>query len=268
MELNVMAACYSKLFDVDLDKAWACVNGEYFPEKNWKRENQITDLALARLLYLATIRNSPQKSPFTKNQLSILQWSDGWEKTTLVSILVLAYGINTLLLGVGPFLSLIQKDSNQTLTNETNSSSQQPYFSPLGLALCYAAFGTTVNFISTWSTGTAPDRSSNAFNAKQDALLDMEKTYADLAERLILFYFNNSKVEAEYIASNIDVDNLKSQISSKIQDKRRAERMLEKLRDAVDYINSKQTDLPKEDAGFRHFIETLAEAERGSALEM
>lgn len=257
MELNAVSFCRDikrnnfpisdELFDVDSEKAWACVKGEYFPEKHWKREDQITNLALVQLLYLASISNSPQKSPFTENEISILQKSNFWEIATKVSILVFAYGCNTLLFGIVPFLGLIPNVTN-------HSSTQQSYFSPLQLALIYATFGIIANVFSTWSTGTAPNESSNAFNAKQDALSGMEKTYADLAKRLILFYFNNSKKEAEKIASNINVDDLKNLISSKIQDKARGKRILERLRDAVDFINSQGTHFPKEDATFCLFI--------------
>lgn len=241
----------NQLFGVDSKKAWECINGEHFPEKSWGRENQITDLSLVCLLYLASIKDNPEKSPFTVNQKTIVENSHFWNKVTIGSIIIFGYVINPLIAVTASYLALIPSKNSTNVGNEN----QQVTLSPYALVTIIAVFGILINVFATWATGSAPDKSSNAFNAKQDALQGMEKVYEDLAKRLIYFYGKESQDEARKIASKIDINYLKKHISKKIKDRPRGERILEHLRDAVEYINSNGAHLPKENFSLRLFIE-------------
>ena len=225
--------------DMALNRSAKQLNKFFFPKSNGERNRRIDDLALLRLQYLALIPTSLGKSPFTAKQITIIHKSYRKEcqvywglrlglLTSVVTTLGLAY------LGFS-----IKDDSSDGLKG--------------GVYTAAAVVTTGLVVLSFWATGFAPNASSNTFNDQQDALLEMEETYEDLAYRLTALYFSTQQAAAIQLARQIDTDQLKTTISHTIHNRGRGRHIMARLEEAVRYIKSDGVDLP-ENVRFRYFI--------------
>ncbi len=235
----------NSLINGQVDKAWKSINKNFFPKSNLERNTKVHELALIRLLYLASVKSNPNKFVFIQRHFNVLQISDSKANQALW-LLRICCVVNTILfLGI-PFLVLIP------------TSIPAPIEWSAGTAAGVAATGAIANSLSFWATGWAPDDSSNAKNAKQDALFETQNIFEDLAFRLIRLYFSPGKSEAIKIANSIDIEDLSRRFDQLIHSPSRTDDIIERLREAVLFITSEEKTFP-DNSNFHTFIENYLE---------
>jgi hypothetical protein len=197
----------------------------FFPKNNADRKGPVPDLALLRLGYLAAYRN---KNPFTKMQIQIL-------KISARESVLTTWGLR---IGVGVCVLTLVGTSYLGLAQDENDSTGKK----VGLITVAAFVNLLATSLSFWATGFAPHNASNAFNDKQDMLLELEDIYDDLGHKLIdLFYSKDRKVSID-LAKNIDVEALKQMIARQIYSQQRARIIVSPLTAAIRYIISHESD--------------------------
>lgn len=219
------------------------LNKLYFPKSNAERKAPIEELALLRLKYLASISPSSGKSPFTRRQLDII-------KTCNSKNCQVVWGLR---LGVAASVIAVLGLAYLGLSIKNKSSDEYK----AGIATVVGGVSAALTILSFWATGFAPDASSNAFNDQQDALLEMEETYADLAHRLITLYYSPQREVAIQLVRQIGMDRLKQVISHTIHNHSRGQLIIARLQEGVNFIKSEGAQLP-ENTLFRCFIQSQA----------
>lgn len=231
-----------KLLGANSDTIWNNIEALAFREKTIHVKTN--DSALVQLLYLASFKDTYSKSPFTEKECKVLKSSSGWDTAASWSLPVCLL-INSLLfvgLAFNPLISTAAQ--NQTGNNETDL--QESKFTPglNGLIALSSTLGVLTNAISFWATGFAPHWTSNAANSKQDTLDNVKDHYLDLSGRLLRLYFSEAQDEAEKIAYNINIKELKKCCLHETQNKEKTKAILAPLKQTLLFIKTKGQIFP------------------------
>lgn len=206
------------------------LKSNYLPEQAQEGQPQIPDLASVQLVYLALMSATTGSQPFTKNQLRKFKKSD---QANCLALCGLSTGLVASSLAVTglSLISLVPNDSPSWVK---------------GIVLLAAIVANVfVVLFSYWSTGFAPNTSSNRFNDKQDTLIALQKTYDRQALQLIELFYNLAMPKrkfAQAIANQINMDTIQVKLIRAIHDPERAVVMLNSLKEAQRLIQSDTSD--------------------------
>ncbi|MEX2437911.1 MAG: hypothetical protein WD449_01515 [Candidatus Babeliales bacterium] len=201
-----------------------CTTAEinFLPDED-SENGRSKDIVLERLQYLTTLKaDAAAKSPFTQEQYSILHNSDRLGARTKKG-LIWGNGLAIALWSSAAILPILNGPSIALLTTA------------IGL-------GMVGNTLSLWTTGWAPDQSSNAYNERQDMLYEFSYIYQNLGRTLLARYLGKEtqSKEAQRIAEALNAPYIMTLIAQKINNTRRAEMIMRTIIQAINYIKNQK----------------------------
>lgn len=256
--------CINQLFGMRSENAWQCVNKNHFPRSNQYRSVKVNDLAMVRLLYLATLSEASGKNVFSKRHLSVLQKCDDealsvqrWLRYGFLSvaIVVLAAPYLAFVPTSNPLVSSVNSSANNScLCPPQAAASSAPTAYAILIVTAIGLIAVVTTYVSWNSTGWKPDSSSNAYNAKQDTLRVITKIFDDMAKRLIRLHYSPAKEEAEKIVQHTDLDMIHNQFLEHITNIEMIDTVLGDFKEAVLFVRSGREAMP-ESSDLVRFIE-------------
>lgn len=176
---------------------------------------------LKQLIYLCSIDGTDKKSPFTKEQTDVFERS---KRVHNITAFWLKWGVVVFAgLAAPSFINYVSGTS-------------------LGLT-AQAGIISTVGLLQTFSnsmaglviTGTNPHEASDRANDKQNHWHLLEKNYDELAYHIIDLHFEFPALAA-IIASNIQLDKLRTSIRTNIDNKHAEVLITESLEESINYV--------------------------------